>query len=67
MWAKQSAALSEPHWGWQEAFIITGAVGFIWLIFWFILYEIPARQKRLSKAEYDYIHSDKDEAAAAQA
>jgi ACS family hexuronate transporter-like MFS transporter len=44
--------------GWQMAFIITGAVGFIWLIFWFWLYESPSKQKRLSKAEYDYIHSD---------
>jgi ACS family hexuronate transporter-like MFS transporter len=48
-------------WGWQEAFIITGAVGFIWLIFWFIFYEVPSKQKRLSKAEYDYIHSDAEE------
>jgi nitrate/nitrite transporter NarK len=47
--------------GWKMAFIITGAAGFLWLIFWFWLYEIPARQKRLSKAEFEYIHSDKDE------
>ncbi len=47
--------------GWQWAFIITGSVGFIWLIFWLIMYEIPARHKRLSKTEYDYIHSDADE------
>jgi MFS transporter, ACS family, hexuronate transporter len=46
---------------WQWAFIITGAIGFIWLIFWFILYEVPAKQKALSKEEYDYIHSDIDE------
>ena len=44
--------------GWKMAFIITGAVGFFWLIFWFWLYESPSKQKRLSKAEYDYIHSD---------
>ena len=31
--------------GWKMAFIITGAAGFIWLIFWFWLYEIPARQQ----------------------
>jgi len=49
-------------WGWQWAFIITGAFGFIWLIFWFIFYEIPSKQKRLSKKEFDYIHSDLDEA-----
>ena len=47
--------------GWKMAFILTGAAGFLWLIFWFWLYEIPARQKRLSQAEFDLIHSDKDE------
>lgn len=47
---------------WQWAFIITGALGFIWLILWFIYYEVPAKQKRLSKPEFEYIHSDKDEA-----
>ena len=46
------------HMGWQWAFIITGAVGFIWLILWFVIYEIPAKHKRLSKEEYIYIHSD---------
>lgn len=48
---------------WQLAFIITGALGFIWLIFWLTIYEIPARKARLTKAEFAYIHSDEDEAA----
>jgi len=48
--------------GWKMAFILTGSIGFLWLFFWFWLYDTPARQKRLSKAEYDYIHSD-DEGA----
>ena len=47
--------------GWQWAFIITGAIGFIWLVCWFAFYEIPAKHKRLSSAEYDFIHSDADE------
>jgi ACS family hexuronate transporter-like MFS transporter len=47
------------HYGWQAAFILTGVLGFIWLIFWLWLYEIPGKQKRLGKAEFDYIHSDK--------
>lgn len=47
-------------WGWQWAFIITGAIGFIWLIFWFVLYEVPQRHKKLSAAEFQYIHSDAD-------
>ena len=49
------------EYGWQWAFIITGAVGLIWLLFWFWLYEVPARQKRLKQDEFDYIHSDTDE------
>ncbi len=49
------------NWGWQWAFIITGSFGFLWLIFWFIFYEVPSKQKRLSKTEYDYIHGDADE------
>ncbi len=47
------------------AFILTGAAGFLWLIFWFWLYDPPDKQKRISQAEYDYIHID-DEAAADQ-
>lgn len=45
-------------WGWQEAFIFTGAVGLLWLILWFWLYEKPERHKRLSKSELEYIQSD---------
>src|ERR1700761_1765749 len=44
--------------GWQMAFILTGALGFIWLIFWWFIYDIPSRKKGLSKEEYDHIHSD---------
>lgn len=53
--------------GWKMAFIITGAVGFFWLIFWFWLYETPAKQKRLSRAEFDYIESDAEVQAAGSA
>lgn len=47
--------------GWQMVFIATGAVGFIWLIFWWLYYEVPSKQKNLSKEEFDYIHADMDE------
>jgi ACS family hexuronate transporter-like MFS transporter len=46
------------HWGWQWAFILTGSLGFIWLIFWWILYEVPAKHKKLSNREFEFIHSD---------
>ncbi|MBS1933836.1 MAG: MFS transporter [Bacteroidetes bacterium] len=48
--------------GWKSTFIWTGIIGFIWLIFWFWLYEIPSKQKRLGKEEFDYIHSDDENA-----
>jgi len=47
--------------GWQMAFIITGAIGFIWLIFWLIFYEVPSKHKKLTAAEFEFIHSDVDE------
>ncbi len=58
------APLSVPwialHWGWEAAFIIIGAIGFLWLIAWFIFYEIPAKQTRLSAAEKAFINSDNE-------
>jgi ACS family hexuronate transporter-like MFS transporter len=48
-------------WGWQAAFIITGALGFIWIIFWFIFYEIPEKQRRVKTSEIAYINSDVEE------
>jgi MFS transporter, ACS family, hexuronate transporter len=49
-------------WGWQAAFIITGAIGFLWLIFWFIFYEVPEKQRRLTSGELSLIKSDTEEA-----
>jgi len=48
------------HWGWETTFVIIGGVGFLWMFFWLVLYEKPEKQKRLSKAELDYIRSDKE-------
>jgi ACS family hexuronate transporter-like MFS transporter len=48
-------------WSWQAAFIITGAIGFIWIAFWFIFYEVPEKQRRLSEGELELIKSDADE------
>jgi ACS family hexuronate transporter-like MFS transporter len=37
--------------GWQAAFVITGVLGFIWLIFWLVFYEAPGRRKGLRRGE----------------
>src|SRR5438477_4530689 len=46
------------HWGWRWAFVITGALGFVWLIFWLLLYRKPEEHPRLSTVELNYIRSD---------
>jgi ACS family hexuronate transporter-like MFS transporter len=60
------AALFVPwcliHWGeatgWKMAYLLTGGIGFIWLIFWFILYNPTHKCKFVSQEELDYIHED---------
>jgi len=47
--------------GWYEAFVATGAIGFIWLIFWLIFYKKPEEHPRLSRRELEYIQSDPPE------
>ncbi len=49
------------QWGWETAFILIGALGFVWLIFWRIYYEKPENQKRLTKDELEFINSDAGE------
>lgn len=60
------APLTVPYiaanWGWQWAFVITGSLGFIWLIFWFRMYEIPTRHKKMTAGELEYINSDPETA-----
>jgi len=61
-WTKGSEFLGQLS-GWQMAFIITGLLGFFWLIFWGIFYGTPLKmldKGKLSQAEDDYIHSDLD-------
>jgi len=51
------------HWGWRWAFIITGAIGFVWIVFWLLLYRKPEEHPHVSKAELAYIRSDPAEPA----
>lgn len=47
--------------GWRTTFLVIGASGLVWLIFWFKLYDPPKASKYLGAAEFAYIHSDVDE------
>lgn len=46
--------------GWQWAFILTGALGFGWLLIWWRTYQPPERHPRLSEAERAYILQDQE-------
>ncbi|GAB2533074.1 MFS transporter [Rufibacter soli] len=48
------------HLGWEYTFFIIGAIGFLWLFFWFIYYDAPDKQRRMSEAERAYISSDSE-------
>ncbi len=45
--------------GWEMAFLIIGALGFIWMGFWAFMYEKPSKSKHVNKAELAYIEQDK--------
>lgn len=47
--------------GWEMAFIIIGALGFIWIFFWQFMYEKPERSKHVNEAELTYITQDDKE------
>jgi ACS family hexuronate transporter-like MFS transporter len=51
------------HWGWRWAFLITGAIGFVWVGFWVLLYRRPEDHPLVSPAELAYIRSDPQPAA----
>ncbi len=48
--------------GWRPAFIITGTLGFLWLIAWRLLYHRPHDHPRISASERDMILTDQREA-----
>lgn len=49
--------------GWQWAFILTGLIGFIWLILWLTTYRKPEEHPKLSAAELAYIQQDGEDTA----
>ena len=58
-----SIPLLAKAWGWEMAFIVIGALGFIWMGFWVFMYTAPAKSKHVNKAELEYIEQDSYEIA----
>lgn len=53
--------------GWEMAFIIIGALGFIWMGLWLFVYKKPEENKSVNAAELAYIHQDDNEEVATEA
>jgi ACS family hexuronate transporter-like MFS transporter len=45
---------------WQTVFVSLGALGFVWLAFWWFVYSEPDKNPRVSREELAYIHSEPD-------
>lgn len=45
-------------WGWEMAFIVIGALGFVWMGFWVFVYDKPEKSKKVNAAELAYINQD---------
>ncbi|ASB86879.1 MFS transporter [Bacillus sonorensis] len=41
--------------GWRGLFIVTGAIGIIWGIIWYVFYRDPDRHPKVNKAELEHI------------
>ena len=56
--APATIPLLAEYWGWETAFIVIGALGFVWMGFWQFLYKKPAENPRVNAAELAYINQD---------
>ena len=56
--APATIPLLAKAWGWEWAFIIIGALGFVWAGIWIFVYDKPTESKHVNEAELAYINSD---------
>lgn len=49
--------------GWEMAFVVIGALGFIWMGFWVFMYDKPEKSRHVNAAELEYIHQDDESEA----
>jgi len=47
--------------GWRNAFVVTGSLGFLWLIAWRLLYQPPEKHKLIRESEREMILKDKSD------
>lgn len=46
--------------GWQGAFMFTGALALLWVVLWWAFYQTPEKHPNLSKSELEYIKQDNE-------
>ncbi|MDQ2950620.1 MAG: MFS transporter, partial [Acidobacteriota bacterium] len=54
------------HFGWRSAFIMTGAIGFVWVVLWFFLFRQPREHSMLSQQELALIEAGRAEESVAK-
>lgn len=45
------------QYGWRFAFVATGALGFVWLAFWLVFYQLPQKHPLITAAEREHIRT----------
>jgi ACS family hexuronate transporter-like MFS transporter len=60
MLAPPLVAFAIVAYNWQAAFVITGALGLVWVVLWLLFYESPAKHRALSSEERTYITSGQE-------
>ncbi len=58
--APATIPLLAKAWGWEMAFVIIGAIGFIWAAIWIFVYDKPAESKFVNEAELRYMNQDEE-------
>ncbi|MCP5109571.1 MAG: MFS transporter [bacterium] len=53
------------QYGWRNAFLLTGSLGFVWLILWLLIYQHPAKHRWLRPSELELIQSGQEKTTAA--
>ncbi len=65
--APATIPLIAEYYNWETAFIVIGALGFLWMGFWQFLYKKPHENPRVNAAELAYIEEDAEKSALAPA
>jgi len=52
--------LLAKYFGWEMAFVVIGALGYIWMGFWLYIYKKPKENPNVNEAELLYINADSD-------